>query len=270
MNYIREMNAFFDWVRRNPLSSAATTLWHTLMHINNRTGWRNTFAAVRSEIQELSGLGRTAYYSARELLMEKGLITYRERGTQATVFTIIPFYRSEYAVRKHSNGDNEKAPSHELQEKEEFKVGCGSKSAIEEHRSPSNLSHNRSSRMKSSPSHNKSSLSQNKPPNRHVLSQYAPKLAENSAQNVTIPKHLKTKQIAYQMYVDVIKYYEAHFDWLPPNRMEELMNWVDVLGENFVLEAMKQAVSHQQPWSYAEGLLVDLHNQGQKELIGNG
>ncbi|QQZ10039.1 hypothetical protein [Heyndrickxia vini] len=271
MNYIREMNAFYDWVRSNPLTSAANTLWHALMHINNRTGWRNTFAAARSEIQAFSGLGRTAYYSARELLLEKGLITYKERGTQATMFTIIPFCCSEYGIREDTKVGNNKSSSKNLKKfvvgHVTLKPGIGSDSI-------SNSSHNRSSQMKPSSSLNKPSLSQNKPSDKHDLSQNTSKLAENTAQNVTIPKHIKTKQIVYQIYVNVITYYEAHFDWLQPNRMEELMKWVDALGERFVLDAMEQAVSQQQPWSYAERLLVEFHNRDsalpQKELIVNG
>lgn len=36
MNYIREINAFYDRMEQEPLSGSAVSLWHTLLHINNK------------------------------------------------------------------------------------------------------------------------------------------------------------------------------------------------------------------------------------------
>lgn len=75
MNYIKELNAFKDWVQVNELSASATLLWHTLMIINNTTGWKNQFNAPNALVGNLSGLSVQRINEARKQLMEQQLIT---------------------------------------------------------------------------------------------------------------------------------------------------------------------------------------------------
>ena len=51
MNYIKEINAFYDHMECNPLSASAVTLWHTLMHINNKARWAETFTVAAPVIR---------------------------------------------------------------------------------------------------------------------------------------------------------------------------------------------------------------------------
>ncbi|WP_156914188.1 hypothetical protein [Paucisalibacillus globulus] len=43
MNYIKEINAFYDLMELEPLSASAVNLWHTLLHINNKARWMMEF-----------------------------------------------------------------------------------------------------------------------------------------------------------------------------------------------------------------------------------
>jgi len=53
MNYIYEMNSFFDWIETNSISTAAMNLWHALMNINNNVvGKRNFRFHERSSKQK--------------------------------------------------------------------------------------------------------------------------------------------------------------------------------------------------------------------------
>jgi len=45
MNYIKELNAFRNWLLFHDLSSGAILLWQTLMSINNMAGWKTKFNA---------------------------------------------------------------------------------------------------------------------------------------------------------------------------------------------------------------------------------
>lgn len=40
MNYMTEIKLFSDWLETHPLSPASIALWHALMFIANRSGWR--------------------------------------------------------------------------------------------------------------------------------------------------------------------------------------------------------------------------------------
>ncbi len=75
MNYIQEINAFYDWIEGNPrLSKNAIALWHALMHINNKTKWIRTFSAAICTLQSKSGLCRSDVFKARTELESAGLI----------------------------------------------------------------------------------------------------------------------------------------------------------------------------------------------------
>ena len=43
MNYMPELNAFAERMRRNPLSNNAQLLWYKLMDTANRLRWPETF-----------------------------------------------------------------------------------------------------------------------------------------------------------------------------------------------------------------------------------
>jgi hypothetical protein len=89
MNYIREINAFYDWLETNELSVSAISLWYALMHINNKTGWKNEFTVALSVLSIKSGLSPRAVTNARKELTEKGRIKWKSRnGNQAAEYCV--------------------------------------------------------------------------------------------------------------------------------------------------------------------------------------
>lgn len=92
MNYIQEINAFYDWLETNSLPKSAIALWHALMHINNKAKWANSFEVAISTIEFKTGFKRSELFDARNLLSQKGRITWRTRGGNlAATYTIVPF-----------------------------------------------------------------------------------------------------------------------------------------------------------------------------------
>ncbi|ASN05787.1 hypothetical protein CFK40_12585 [Virgibacillus necropolis] len=73
MDYIKELNAFKDWLLMNDLPTGAITLWHTLMAVNNATGWKERFNAPSSTVGQLMGLSKQGILDARKILMEEGV-----------------------------------------------------------------------------------------------------------------------------------------------------------------------------------------------------
>jgi len=99
VNYLREINAFYDWLETNSLSDSAISLWHALMHINNRAGWIPEFAVAISTLTAKTGLKKDAIIRARLRLQQLGRVDFRSRsGQQSTVYKIIPF-ESEYQTQ---------------------------------------------------------------------------------------------------------------------------------------------------------------------------
>lgn len=92
MNYIREINAFYDWLETNTISDSAISLWHALMHINNKSGWKTEFAVAISTLETKTGLKKDAVIRARNRLQQVGRITFKSRnGQQSAIYTIVPF-----------------------------------------------------------------------------------------------------------------------------------------------------------------------------------
>jgi hypothetical protein len=94
LNYIRQVNAFYDRLELNPLNPSEIALWHGLMRVNNKTAWSKTFTVASSTLCKYSGIKDTSksstFYNARNGLQQKGLIRWRSRkGNQAAEYSII-------------------------------------------------------------------------------------------------------------------------------------------------------------------------------------
>ena len=112
MNYIKELNAFYDWLETNSLSTSAIALWHALMHINNKSGWAEEFGVATSVLCIKTGLSDRTIRNARNELKQKGRIDWRSRkGNKSAMYKIIPFYEDipakmpEIVTDKHA-GNN--------------------------------------------------------------------------------------------------------------------------------------------------------------------
>lgn len=79
-NYLSEINMFYDWLETNQVPKSAIALWHALMHINNKAGWGQTFTVAISTIESKTGFKRSDIFEARNLLTQKGRISWRQRG----------------------------------------------------------------------------------------------------------------------------------------------------------------------------------------------
>src|SRR5699024_10568670 len=89
MNYIQEINAFYTRKQTNPLSGSAATLWHALMHVNNRAHSVKEFSVSASVLCSKSGLPLSTFKRARAELCEKGYILHQSRGTKAPVYQMV-------------------------------------------------------------------------------------------------------------------------------------------------------------------------------------
>lgn len=96
MNYIAELNAFYDWLLYNPLPTGAIALWYALMSVNNKANWADEFTVANLVLQGMTGLSRQGLDKARNLLIQKGLIQYK-KGTsnQAGKYKMISFDRKK-------------------------------------------------------------------------------------------------------------------------------------------------------------------------------
>lgn len=88
MNYIAQINAFWDSATTNPLSTGQVSLYFALLHVCNRSNWTEWFAAPNQVLSVLTGLSRSGILKARNELKQRGLIDFQEKATKATKYKV--------------------------------------------------------------------------------------------------------------------------------------------------------------------------------------
>jgi hypothetical protein len=92
LNYITEIKAFYDWLLTNPIPADAQALWHALMHINNKCGWKKTFSVANTTLMSMLGISITQLQRMRIILATNARITYQKRrGRSVGIYELIPF-----------------------------------------------------------------------------------------------------------------------------------------------------------------------------------
>ena len=87
MNYLKKILEFNNFAILNELSAGQRAMWHALMSINNKCGWKEWFTAPTLVLLTESGLSESGVRKAREALVELHLIEYKSNGAKA------PFYK---------------------------------------------------------------------------------------------------------------------------------------------------------------------------------
>lgn len=88
MNYIAQINAFWDSATTNPLSTGQVSLYFALLHVCNRSNWTEWFAAPNQVLSVLTGLSRSGILKARNELKQRGLIDFQEKATKVTKYKV--------------------------------------------------------------------------------------------------------------------------------------------------------------------------------------
>lgn len=93
MNYLKELNAFHEWLDTNPLDSGAIVLWYTLMAVNNKTNWKDEFTVANLALQAKTGLSRQQLDRARTNLINSERILYKKSGrvNKAGSYSMVSF-----------------------------------------------------------------------------------------------------------------------------------------------------------------------------------
>ncbi|MEC5425302.1 DnaD domain protein [Virgibacillus sp. C22-A2] len=132
MNYIKELNAFRNWLLLSEIPTSAIALWYTLMAINNSVGWKSSFNAPNSVVQQLTGLSKQGLLNARNELIEHNLICC-EKGKKgkAPVYKMVSLvnsvdqcmYQSVYQSLDPSLDESLTIPKQKLKQKQKSRRG---------------------------------------------------------------------------------------------------------------------------------------------------
>ncbi len=82
MNYLKQVNTFFELLIANPLSANAQCLYFNLLNINNRCNWSEEFTTANSTLMAFTNLNKQALYRARNELIQKKYIDFKKGVNQ--------------------------------------------------------------------------------------------------------------------------------------------------------------------------------------------
>ncbi|GAB3806645.1 DnaD domain-containing protein [Virgibacillus kimchii] len=223
MNYIKEINAFYDHMERNPLSASAVTLWHTLMHINNKARWAETFTVAAPVIRVKSGLTDSSFKRARIELKEKGYIDYQSRSrNQAPIYRMVRLSGEEEAELAGGGGYVLEGENRDQVRGDLSEVEVGDRPADE------GVDH----------------------------------LANQSEGPLIKHKENRKKQNNRNAADSVVRFFRENFGVVSPYVSRELLYWSNNMGE-LVMYAMKRALDRGKTnWGYVRAILENWEKKG--------
>lgn len=80
MDYIRQINAFENWLEFNDLGAGPQLLWYKLMRVANISGWQNELSIANTRLISMTKSSEKTLINNRNQLIQSGLLQYKKRG----------------------------------------------------------------------------------------------------------------------------------------------------------------------------------------------
>lgn len=107
---------FYDWLETHSLTPASISLWHGLMHIANRSGWRSPLHISSSLIELRTGISRSTLKRERAKLVEAGLLVVEfGKGRGRTSYELRSLSSQLVVQFEPQNTENEFLPDESVQ-----------------------------------------------------------------------------------------------------------------------------------------------------------
>jgi len=94
MNYIKQLNAFYRWLKKHGLSLTAIAVYFAMLMTNNEDGWSEWFERSNQDFCKLLGIDEKTFTRARSELKNKGLIDFipASKKGEYTKYFIVKLY----------------------------------------------------------------------------------------------------------------------------------------------------------------------------------
>ena len=100
MDYIRQINAFENWVEFNEIGPGAQLLWYKLMRVANLSGWQNELSISNTKLISMTKSTEKTLINNRNQLIQNGLLQYKKRGrTKAGIYILTDITNGNIPVK---------------------------------------------------------------------------------------------------------------------------------------------------------------------------
>lgn len=113
MNYMTQLNAFYELLQGNPMTSSEQLLYHTLLMVNNACGWLKWFQRTNQSLCGLIGIDEKTLIGARNKLKQRELIDFipaKKKG-EVTKYRIVELFKdTNKKMDNNMDGNNPPIP----------------------------------------------------------------------------------------------------------------------------------------------------------------
>lgn len=271
MNYLLQVREVGNQQLITPLPAGQFMLLQALITLNNNCGWLEEFTVALSVLETFTGLSRAGVQKARRALINKGYIEFKSNGTQAGSYKLFKLYEenlsmsgttNEYSEVTSSTTSSTQKSNSDVNESTLENSDMTAKDEVFKNTSTqvvtgeckrddiaSVSSSNASSTTSSTPL---TKLNKTKQNETKVCSSGSEKEVsmENHSTNDNAPKE------------NVFKFYKQNFGRLSPFVKQDMLCWIQDIGHELVLEALKRTLERNKKYSYAKSIMQSWVEKG--------
>lgn len=106
MDYMRQLNGFWNWRRLNEVSHAQADLYFSILAAANMLHWKEPFTIPNTTLMSMCQTSKSELHKLRLALIQKCLIGYcKGKKGSAGIYTISPLYEINLDTNLETNMD---------------------------------------------------------------------------------------------------------------------------------------------------------------------
>lgn len=252
MNYILQVKAFNKLHLRDPFSKGQFMLFHALLDVNNDCGWIEWFDVALARLELFSQLSREGIQKARAELVERGLIEFKSNGTRAGSYRLKKLYEDSTQVSTQTSTQDS---TRRVTKKERSNADLATEKA--ENAQISTQVSTQTSTQDSTPSSTQESTALNK---QNKTKQNKTKVCSSgSEKEVSMESHSTNDNAPKE---NVFEFYQQNFGILSPFVQQDMLYWIQDIGHELVLEALKRTLEQNKEYGYAKRIMQSWVKKG--------
>ena len=219
-----------------------------MLDVNNDCGWIEWFDVALARLELFSQLSREGIQKARAELVERGLIEFKSNGTRAGSYRLKKLYEDSTQVSTQTS-------TQRVTKKERSNAILATEKA--ENTQISTQVSTQTSMQESTPNSTQESTSLNK---QNKTKQNKTKVCSSGSEKEVSMESRSTNDNAPKE--NVFEFYQQNFGILSPFVQQDMLYWIQDIGHELVLEALKRTLEQNKEYGYAKRIMQSWVKKG--------
>lgn len=271
MNLAWQVKTVGDQQLITPLPPGQFMLLQALITLNNKCGWLEEFTVALSVLETFTCLSRAGVQKARRALINKGYIEFKSNGTQAGTYKLFKLYEENSSMggttnayskvtssttsstrKSNSNVNESTLENSDMTGKDEVFKNTSTQAVSGECKQDDATdiaSSNTSSTTNSTSLTKQNKTKQNK----------TKVCSSGSEKEVSMESHSTNDNAPKE---NVFEFYQQNFGILSPFVQQDMLYWIQDIGHELVLEALKRTLEQNKEYGYAKRIMQSWVKKG--------